>query len=205
MVVVWVYTERMFSPTRVKNLPWVMTPYLYNPSNVELPTNAQLSKTVWSMGAFVFNGASVSAGAGVAVGETVSAAGAVAGSTAGSGAFVTGRISTMTFGESSFLHAVSVQAASDEKTISAAKAGERKERSLPVRRLFLYLKLFLFIMLKSIRLLCGEARRKSSRVLSACFLLYQTACCFSTLQRAANVDFALLKCNIFVNKTEPAQ
>ena len=81
MVVVWVYTERMFSPTRVKNLPWVMTPYLYNPSNVELPTNAQLSKTVWSMGAFVFNGAFVSAGAGVAVGETVSAAGAVAGST----------------------------------------------------------------------------------------------------------------------------
>ena len=199
MVVVWVYTERMFSPTRVKNLPWVMTPYLYNPSNVELPTNAQLSKTVWSMGAFVFIGAVVAGG------ETVSAAGAVAGSTEGSGAFVTGRISTMTFGESSFLHAVSVQAASDEKTISAANAGERKERSLPVRRLFLYLKLFLFIMLKSIRLLCGEARRKSSRVLSACFLLYQTACCFSTLQRAANVDFAPLKCNIFVNKTEPAQ
>jgi len=90
----------MFSPTRVKNLPWVMTPYLYNPSNVELPTNAQLSKTVWSMGAFVFNGAFVSAGAGVAVGETVSAAGAVAGSTEGSGAFVTGRISnfSMTYG-----------------------------------------------------------------------------------------------------------
>lgn len=127
-----------------------MTPYLYNPSNVELPTNAQLSKTVWSMGAFVFNGAFVSAGAGVAVGETVSAAGAVAGSTEGSGAFVTGRISTMTLEESSFLHTVSVQAASDEKTISAANAGERKERSLPVRRLFLYLKLFLFIMLKSI-------------------------------------------------------
>ena len=114
-------------------------------------------------------------------------------------------ISTMTLGESSFLHTVSVQAASDEKTISAANAGERKERSFPVRRLFLYLKLFLFIMLKSIRLLCGEARRKSSRVLSACSLLYQTACRFSTLQRAANADFALFKCNIFVNKTEPAQ